>query len=231
MCGRYTLKTSGAELASVFNLAESPALEPTYNVAPTHIMPIIHADSGRRSVMRAQWGLVPFWAKTRKIGLRMINARSETAHTSGAFRSAMRKRRCIVPADGWYEWKKMERSKQPYRFHRTDERPFAIAGLYEHWVDPEIGDVLDSFTVLTTSPNDLAAAVHDRMPVLLHERDWNRWLNPDENGTQCFEQLFLPWDEDDLVATPVSTSVGNVRNNERALIERVEIGPVQGTLF
>jgi putative SOS response-associated peptidase YedK len=181
--------------------------------------------------MRAQWGLVPFWAKNRNIGSRMINARSETAYSSGAFRAAMRKRRCIVPADGWYEWKKVERDKQPYRFHRADEAPLAMAGLYEHWMSPETGEVLDSFTVLTTTPNKLAATVHDRMPVLLHPKDWEQWLDPSQHDSESLTQLLLPWGDQDLVATPVSKRVGNVRNNSKELIEAVELAPIQGTLF
>ena len=225
------MKTSGSELAAVFKLAASVELEPSYNVAPTHQMPIVHVEDGERRAMRAHWGLVPFWAKNRSIGYRMINARSETAHSSGAFRAAMRKRRCIVPVDGWYEWKKVEREKQPYRFHRSDERLIAVAGLFEHWICPDTGEVLDSFTILTTEPNAMARDIHDRMPVLLRETDWEQWLDPDTQDSRAMTQLCLPWGHDDLVVTPVSKAVGNVRNNSKELIEPVDSVPQQGTLF
>ena len=231
MCGRYTLKTSGKELAEVFQVPDCMELEPRFNVAPTNYMPIVHIDLGQRRMMRASWGLVPFWAKSPHIGSRLINARSETAHQKNAFRTAMRKRRCLVPVDGWYEWKRNGRERQPYRFHRADDKALGIAGLYEHWVDPEGGEVLDSFTILTTKPNALAAKTHDRMPVILAATDWDQWLDPTMTDMSKVTQLCLPWMHDDLVVTPVSKDVGNVRNDRPDLIDPVELEPQQGSLF
>ena len=215
----------------MFEVDEVPDMEPRYNVAPTNVMPVIYVDDGARRVMRAAWGLVPSWAKSKKIGMRMINARSETACTKSAFRVAMRKRRCLVPVDGWYEWKRQGRSTQPFRFHRPDEAVMGLAGLYEHWMEPESGEVLDSFTILTTAPNAFAAETHDRMPVLLQKRDWSTWLDPAEQRANVVQQLCMPWMHDDLIATPVSRAVGNVRNDSVQLLAPVGLDPVQGDLF
>jgi putative SOS response-associated peptidase YedK len=179
MCGRFSLSTPGETLKELFGLDAVPELEPRYNIAPAQSVPVVlragHV-AGPVLVMK-RWGLVPWWATDPKLGARMINARAETLTSKPAFRDAVRERRCLVPADGFYEWVQDGRRRQPIHFHLKDGQPFAFAGLWELW-RPAGADALDTFTIITTRANELVAPVHDRMPVILPEEWWEDWLDP-----------------------------------------------------
>ncbi len=230
MCGRYVSAAPVDDLAKYFS-ATTPehALEANFNVAPTTEVYAVRADEGERSLAAMRWGLVPFWAKDLKIGSRMINARSETVADKPAFRRAFTKRRCLLPADGFYEWQKIQgqKAKQPFFIHRVDEEPLVFAGLYEFWhpKDDEGNDIPDadrivSCTILTTAANKTMAPVHDRMPVMLAPGVWDDWLDP-ASDHDFVASLMVPAPESLLTMYPVSTAVNSVRNNASELIERV----------
>jgi putative SOS response-associated peptidase YedK len=215
MCGRYTLTVPIDQLAAEFDLDEVRAeLSPNFNVAPTQSVATILAENGGRRLETLRWGLVPSWAKDPEIGSRMINARSETAPEKPSFRSAFKRRRCLIPADGFYEWKREEGGKQPFYIHMNDGRPFAFAGLWEDWNDGEIR----SCTILTTSANGLVGEVHERMPVILPAGDRDAWLDP-EAETQELVSLLRPYPGDDLETFPVSRFVNSPRNNDERCVE------------
>lgn len=178
MCGRYTLRTPAAEVARHFGLPlleHLEHLEPRYNIAPTQQVPVVRlAQTGQRELVTMRWGLVPSWSKEGRPDARTINARSETAHEKPTFRGPFRRRRCLVPADGFYEWKSHDGRKQPYYITRTDGRLFAMAGLWDHWSDGQ--QQLDSFTILTTEANRRLRPLHERMPVILAPEDYGVWL-------------------------------------------------------
>ena len=229
MCGRYVTVSSPALLAERFHVTEirPEELAPSYNVAPRAEVPVIAERHGERVLDVVRWGLVPFWAKDAKVGDRMINARAETLRTSGAFKRAFERRRCIVPADGFYEWRKLEpRGKQPWFFRRRDGEPLAFAGLWETWHDPHAADdapPLRTCTIITGRPNELVAPVHDRMPVMLTEPAWDTWLRVDNHDTRALVDLLVPLPAQDLEAWPVSTLVNKADNNSPELLEPVPV--------
>lgn len=219
MCGRFTLSTPGEVVADVFGLDDVPGIDPRYNFAPTQKVPVVVApEPDRRQLVGMRWGLVPSWAKDLRLGARMINARSETVATKPAFRSAFKRRRCLVVADGFFEWKREGGGKQPYLFRRRDGRPFGFAGLWEVWEPPE-GERVVSCTILTTTPNELVADVHDRMPVILPETDHALWLDTGLSDRAELERLLRPLPADELRHHPVDRRVGNVRNDDPTLVE------------
>ena len=210
MCGRFTLSSPAEEVAELFELAEVPDITPRYNIAPTQPAPVVRItteDTGRQFHM-LRWGLIPFWADDVSIGARMINARAETVTTKPAFRAAFRQRRCLVVADGFYEWQKQERRKQPYYIRLLDGKPFAFAGLWDHWEGTNSGPI-DSCTIITTEPNELTAPLHNRMPVILHRKDYALWLDPDTRQTNVLQPLLRPYPSEEMLAHPVSTRVNN----------------------
>jgi putative SOS response-associated peptidase YedK len=216
MCGRYTLRTPPAVLVEHFRLGSVPDMVPRFNIAPTQQVGIVRRGGDQRELVWAQWSLIPFWAKDPKIGNSMINARAESAAEKPAFRDAFRRRRCLVAADGFYEWKKTgAKTKQPYYFHTKDDRPFGFAGLWE-----SCGE-LESCTILTTTPNELCATVHDRMPVILSPADYDRWLDPAVTDAAELQSLLDAYPAEEMLATPVSTHVNNVRNINEACIAPV----------
>lgn len=210
MCGRYTLTVSAAVLAEVFEV-EVPAHQPRFNVAPTQTTGIVRlAGDGQRVWRSARWGLIPSWAKDPSIGNRMINARAETAADKPAFRTAIRRRRCLVPADGFFEWRRTADGKQPYHIRFADRRTFAFAGLWERWRQPD-GDALDSYTILTTTPNEVVAPIHDRMPVILTPAVWREWLAGDELAADRRQALLTPHSAAGMESVAVSRRVNNPR--------------------
>ena len=219
MCGRYELHTHPAALALLFGLPHPPAINPRYNIAPTQDVPVIRRTrAGVRVLALVRWGLVPRWAKDPSIGVRMINARSETLADKPAFRMALRHHRCLVPADGFYEWMpRASGGKQPMHVGMQDGAPFAMAGLTERWLSPE-GEVLDTCTIVTTQANALLAPVHDRMPVIIAPEHYARWL---EAAGDDVADLFAPYPAQAMAFHPVSTRVNAVRNDDAALIEEV----------
>lgn len=234
MCGRYVSSSTADEIASYFDATPPPeevALEPSWNVAPTDDVYVVVADEDGRRVTPHHWGLVPFWAKDPSVGNRMINARADGLAVKGAFKHAFRKRRCIVPADGFYEWKKVpgQRTKQPYFIHRTDGEPLSFAGLWEEWKRPDdpAGGRLRSTTIITTDANEAMEPIHDRMPVILPPSAWATWLDPSSDDLGALATLLVPAPSDVLVMHPVSTDVGNVRNQGPHLTDPVE-APLPG---
>ena len=178
MCGRYFLTTPGEVLADLFETGKAPEMAPRYNIAPTQAVPIVRAAAGgAREMALVSWGLVPHWAKERAIGNKLINARGDTLAEKPSFRDAYKKRRCLLPADGYFEWKREGTVKQPYAFRAKDGRPLALAGLWSSWKDPANGETLESCAIVTTSPNELAATVHDRMPVIVAPESFALWLD------------------------------------------------------
>jgi putative SOS response-associated peptidase YedK len=230
MCGRYVTVSSPALLAERFGVDEirTPSLEPSYNVAPRADVPVIAERHGERVLDVVRWGLVPSWAKDRSIGDRLINARGETLTTSNAFKRAFERRRCIVPADGFYEWQAIEgqRTKQPWFFRRRDGEPLAFAGLWEIWHDRAEGDDaprLRTCTIITTTPNELLAPIHDRMPAVLAEAAWDAWLDVENHDTESLARLIGPIPAADLEAWTVSTRVNKADNNGPELLDRVPV--------
>lgn len=219
MCGRYELHTHPAALALAFGLAFPPMIRPRYNIAPTQDIPVIRiGQSGARELAQVRWGLVPRWAKDPSIGARMINARAETIAEKPSFRTAFQRHRCLIPADGFYEWKQASSGgKQPIHVGMKDGRPFAFAGLTERWLSPE-GEVLDTCTIVTTTANALLAAMHDRMPVIVAPADFARWLDV---ANLAVRDLLAPYPAEAMTWYPVSTRVNSVRNDDAALIEQV----------
>jgi putative SOS response-associated peptidase YedK len=216
MCGRYTLSTPAGRLAEEFQLDSTVEIPPSYNVAPTQQVAAVLEDEGGRRLEMLRWGLVPSWADDPDIGARMINARSETAPEKPSFRRAFRGRRCLIAADGFYEWKREDGGKQPYYFRMQDGRPFAFAGLWESW-DKGGGELL-TCTILTTRPNSVLQGIHDRMPVILPHDAYNAWLDPDADREELGE-FMIPYPGDDLETYPVSRFVNSPRNNDERCIE------------
>lgn len=230
MCGRYELHSHPAAIALAFGLAGPPAIQARYNIAPTQAVPIVRLNAGReRELVQVRWGLVPRWAKDPSIGSRMINARAETAATRGAFRHALARRRCLVPADGYYEWPCTGSGKQPMHVARRDGQPFGMAGLHERWRSPQ-GEVIDTCTILTTRANAALQPLHERMPVILAPQDYARWLDVSDASLDV-QDLLVPAPQDALCARPVSSRVNAVHNDDASLLDPVEMGLVQERLF
>ena len=222
MCGRFVSSSTPDQVAAYFGVNEvgETLLEPNYNVAPTSDVYVVLESGGVRRLEAFHWGLVPFWAKDIKIGNRMINARAETIAEKNAFRTAFRKRRCIIPADGFYEWtmKPGQEKKQPMFIRRPDGEPFAFAGLWETWKG-EDGVPLQSCTIITGQPNEAMAEIHDRMPAILPPSAWATWLAPDLDDADTLKGLLVPAPNQLITMHPVSTEVNNPRNGGAHLIE------------
>ena len=200
-------------------------LAPSYNVAPQSLQPVVRLspETGERELTVMRWGLVPFWSKDGKASFSTINAKSETVATSAAFREAWKQRRCLVPADVFYEWQKVdEKNKQPFAITVKDDAMFAFAGLWESWKDRGTGQKLRTFTILTTDPNELMQPIHNRMPVILHRRDYERWLTPTDPAHLPLD-LLKPYPAGEMEAWKVGRAVGNTKNNDPSLIEPLEI--------
>ena len=217
MCGRYELHTHPVALALAFGLKVPPALLPRYNIAPTQEVPVIRqSTAGERELAFVRWGLVPRWAKDPSIGTRMINARAETLAEKPSFRIALQKHRCLIPADGFYEWKQTASgTKQPIHIGMKDGSTFAFAGLAERWLSPE-GEMLDTCTIVTTRANAMLSVMQDRMPAIVDPSHYDRWLdvaNPD------VAEILVPYPADSMRWYPVSTRVNAVRNDDPRLIE------------
>ncbi len=222
MCGRYALYSPADAIADLFGAAlESEGLAPRYNAAPTQWLPVIRQrPSGERVLHTLRWGLLPSWAKDETIAARLINARAETLAEKPAFRAAYRARRCIVPADGFYEWAKRPDGKQPYFIHAPDGAILAFAGLWERWTRPADAAAIDSFTIVTTEANPRIQPLHDRMPAILAPEVVDLWLDRTTDPARLSE-LLMPFPQERLAMRPVSRAVGNVRNEGQELIAEV----------
>ncbi len=219
MCGRFTQERPASELAEIFGaepLVDDPGHH--YNVAPTDDALVVVQRDDRRAVTAYRWGLIPHWAKEAKVGSRMFNARAETITTSPAFRDAFARKRCLVPVDSFYEWKREGTIRQPYRVAQRDGRPLALAGLWAGWRDPSDDIVRRTFTIITTTPNDALADLHDRMPVVVAEDAWDRWLETGERDRSELLGLLVPDSTVSLDIYPVSRAVNDVRRDGPELI-------------
>jgi len=228
MCGRYALTTPPQVLAVLFQLWEQARpLLVRYNVAPTQEAPVVLQDAaGRRSTVTMRWGLVPFWAKDLSIGNRLINGRCETVTEKPAFREAFKRRRCIVPATGFYEWQKLPAGrKQPFFIHRADDQPLAFGGVWESWRDPTTGNDVRTFTILTTPACEQLKSLHDRMPLILEPEDFARWLDSSMQDASALRDLLKPAADGVLNMHPVSSRVNSPKNDDSALVQRVEPKP------
>lgn len=222
MCGRFTLDTPSEALADLFQVEAAPSMKPRYNIAPTQPVAAVRRSlAGEREILLMHWGLIPSWAKTPEMGNRLINARSETAAEKPSFREAFKRRRCLVPTDGFYEWQRVDRRKQPYYIRMAGGEPFALAGLWEHWEGPD-GMVIESCAILTTEANALLRPIHNRMPVIIDPGDYQRWLEAEAHETGALAPLMQPYPEGRLSAIPVSPRVNNPKNDDPRCIEPLE---------
>ena len=238
MCGRYVSRSEKQRIAETFHAQiipedYDPDFVPDYNVAPTTLQPIIRLNrEGQRELTRLRWGLIPFWAKdlksATKLGYSTINARAETLAASPTFREAFKRRRCLVPANAFYEWKELDgpgkkKTKQPYAIALKDVSLFAFAGLWDRWNDKATGQTLETYTIITTDPNDLMEPFHDRMPVILNPADYQRWLefpqSPEDPAISLPSDLLRPFPSEKMLFWPVGQEVGNTRNNAPTLLE------------
>jgi putative SOS response-associated peptidase YedK len=219
MCGRFTLTSRAEIIAETFGVPVPPTLPERFNISPSQQVLAIREQPGsrRRELVALHWGLVPFWADDRKIGHRMANARSETVATKPAFRASFRSRRCLVVADGFYEWQARDGRKQPYYIRLETGRPFGIAGLWDRW--DKQGEPLQTCTILTCDANESMLVIHDRMPVVIPPESFDTWLNPAEHDAGTLTRLLRPFHPDEMTAYPVSTLVNNVRNDSARCIE------------
>lgn len=219
MCGRFTLISDLETIAKTFKIASTSHLsfQPRYNIAPGQLVLAVISDGRQYRIGYLRWGLVPHWAKDQKIGYKMINARAETIDKKPAFRNLFFRRRCLIPADGFYEWKQEKGKKQPYRIIATDRPLFAFAGLWDRW--EQHGQMIDSCTIITTSANEKMAAIHERMPVILEEESWGEWLNPKNRDASYLKMLLRPYPAKKMKAYQISERVNSARNDDPEVIE------------
>lgn len=222
MCGRFNLRLSGKELREFFDLFREPVVTPRYNIAPTQQILTIHiAEQGRREGIFRHWGLIPSWARTAAEAAKMMNARSETVAEKPAFRTAVRQRRCLIPASGFYEWQQLpSKKKQPWHIVSASGEPLAFAGIWERWRSPDDVEI-ESCSILTTAANDFMEPLHDRMPVLIPRGLFGAWLDPEITDPARLRPLLAPPPEDALLRTPVGPLVNSVRNDSPSCIEPV----------
>jgi len=224
MCGRLTQIRAVDLFRAMVRVLATPALAPRYNVAPTQAVAAVRQrpGSGEREVVLLHWGLIPSWAKDPALGARMVNARAETVADKPSFRAALRRRRCLIPADGFYEWQAVGGQKQPYYIHPQDEaQPFALAGLWEHWQGDD-GARIESCTIVTTTANGLLRPLHDRMPVIVAPADFDLWLDPGVQNPEAVRPLLRPYPEPSMAMYPVTRTVNNPRNDGPACIAPLE---------
>jgi putative SOS response-associated peptidase YedK len=223
MCGRYTLKSRAEIIAETFGVPVPPTLPERFHIAPSQQVLAIRERSGgdQRELVALQWGLVPFWADDPEVGSRMANARSETAATKPAFRASFGSHRCLIVADGFYEWQARNGKKQPYYIRLKSDSPFGIAGLWDRW--DKQGEPLETCTILTCDANEPMLAIHDRMPVVIPPESFDIWLDPEIHDPRKLARLLRPFHPDEMTAYPVSALVNNVRNDSAGCIEPVNV--------
>jgi putative SOS response-associated peptidase YedK len=233
MCGRYRLSRRKQIIEEHFDSASGEEdWSPRYNVAPTQSVPVIRQNpkEPNRELSLMRWGLIPSWAKDSSAAARMINARAETASTKPAFSDALKFRRCLLPADGFYEWSRVGKIKQPYCFEVNEGGLFAFAGIWDRWKGPN-GQWIKSCSILTTTPNAVTAAVHDRMPVILDPDAYDLWLDPAMNDVSAASELLKPYDARLMQCYPVSTRINHVANDDQECCVPVEPAEIQNPLF
>ena len=224
MCGRFALYADYEVILERFDIGQDAFGEldykPSFNIAPSQEVAAVVSDRKQNRLGKLKWGLIPPWAKEAKVGYKMINARAETASEKPSFRNAFKKKRCLIVADSFYEWKKEENTKTPMLIHLKSGEPFAFAGLWESWTSPE-GETVHSCSILTTKPNELMASIHDRMPVILSKEAEKIWLDPKVQDIDLLESLLVPFDEGELEAYQVSSEVNSPKNNHPELIRKI----------
>ena len=221
MCGRLAIFSPPESFSELFGVDQVIDYSPSYNIPPTLAIPTCRLDiEGHRELLTMRWGLVPHWSKGPDSRFSMFNARAETVHEKPAFRGAFRKQRCLIPADGFYEWSQAN-GKQPYFIHRRDNAPLVFAGLWEQWRG-ESDESIDSCTIIVTEANEQMQALHDRMPVILRQRQFNDWLDPENDQIDDLRDMLKPYAAGDLEIYPVSRDVNRPKNDRAGLIERVE---------
>lgn len=227
MCGRFLLTSPGTVLKEAFGLSEAVPWQPRYNLAPGQQVPIIRQEpDGKRAFVLVRWGLVPPWAEDPALGNRLINARAETVILKPSFRDAFRKRRCLVPANGYYEWKQVGPRKQPYLFRLREGKPFAIAGLWSRWQPEPDRPALETCALITTEPNPIAAQVHSRMPAILLPEQYAVWLSPDTDPKRALAFL-QPFEGEELESYPVSLLVNSPTRDGPELLWPLAEDPLQ----
>jgi len=231
MCGRYTITISIDQLMLRYDIDdEAPSFHrPRYNVAPFQYVPAIINDGRKNRVGELRWGLIPSWSKDEKIASKTINARSETLTEKASFKHIISRKRCIIPADSFYEWKEISSGKQPLRIMMKNKRIFSMAGLYDTWENSKNGEKLNTFTIITTAPNRIMEDIHDRMPVILKAEDESKWLDRKYNKIPDLLSLLKPYNSEEMCAYPVSNLVNNAKNDTHECI--VEYKYEQGDLF
>jgi putative SOS response-associated peptidase YedK len=233
MCGRYRLSRRKQMIEEYFETENEVDWEPRYNIAPSQPVGIIRQDPSKpeRHFSLARWGLIPSWATDAAIGFKTINARAETVAEKPAFRDAFVSRRCLFPADGFFEWRRSGKEKQPFHFGMQDDSLFAFAGLWDRWRDPS-GTVIESCSILTTTPNSLLAEVHDRMPVILRRDNYNLWLDPGFKDVKSLAEFLAPFDASLMRSFPVSTRINAVANDDPDCVVPWQAdSPAQRALF
>jgi putative SOS response-associated peptidase YedK len=220
MCGRFTLSQSAETISQAFHIEKVPDIAPQFNIAPTQMVATVlyQPESHKRELQHLRWGLIPSWAKDLSMGAKLINARAETLAEKPAFRSAYKRRRCIVIADGFYEWQQQAAKKQPFYFRLKDGKPFGFAGLWEQW-ESLSGEKINSCTIVTTDANELIQAHHHRMPVILFQKDYDVWLDPSVQNLETLQGLLQPLPAEAMVGYAVSTLVNNHKHNTPECIE------------
>ena len=227
MCGRVRLSSDVSEIKLVFSIPPhrpTPNFAPSWNAAPTDQLPIVRFDAkaGERSLDLVRWGLVPYWAKDINVGFANINAKAEGIENRPAFREAFQRRRCLIPVDTFYEWKKTATGKQPYAVALAGQGLMALAGLSENWRS-SAGEWVRSFAIVTTEPNALCAELHNRMPVVLGPETWQEWLGEEPADARQLKAVLAPYPSEEMVAWPASPRVGNVKNNDPSLSEPIGV--------
>lgn len=234
MCGRYRLTRSQKQLMEEFDAYGEVEVSPRYNIAPTQPVVTIRQDVREpiRKLSMMRWGLIPSWAKDPSLGYKTINARSETVATTASFREPFRSRRCLIPADGFYEWKMNGKTKQPYCFEVKGGKLFAFAGLWDEWRNPQ-GELIESCSILTTTPNSLLADIHDRMPVILNPENYDLWMDPGFRDLASVSRMLRPFESAQMRRYPVSTRVSHVQNDDADCAKPLERqrSPAQSLLF
>lgn len=224
MCGRFALYADYKVVLERFSIEQASfdenEYEPSYNIAPSQLIAAVVSDGNKNRLGKLKWGLIPPWAKDAKIGYKMINARAETAAEKPSFRNAFKKKRCLIIADSFYEWRKDEEGKTPMLIKMKSEEPFAFAGLWESWESPE-GEPIHSCSILTTKPNGVMASIHDRMPVILSKEAEKIWLDPNVQDIEMLESVLKPYEDGEMEAYQVSEEVNSPKNNKADLIRKI----------
>jgi putative SOS response-associated peptidase YedK len=223
MCARYNIRFSNRDLKKFLDVTSEPfALR--YNIAPTQMVLTINQENGERIAKQRKWGLIPSWSKDTKLAATMINARSETVATKRAFRSAVKKRRCLIPTSGFYEWTGPPKAKQPWLIEFESGEPMVFAGLWESWKSPD-DETIESCTILTTAANEFMHEMHDRMPLILGRENWDFWLDPEINTGEPYQQLFQPWCGESLIRSPMNPKLNSSKNEWPQIFEKLAAAP------